>query len=308
MTAAPSRLVGPRGPAPAGSPDAPPRRPGPGGARCIRAWRLLAACGLAVLGLAPEADASPQMQGLHSRVRLVSGGMQDGRVLAGVEIVLDRGFKTYWRNPGESGLPPRFEWAGSQNAGEIDLRWPAPRRTEDAGGVSYTYADRVIFPVLVTPATPHAPVRLELALEYGVCKEICIPARAEVALDLVPDAVGEGHIRLALARVPKPQALGAEGPLAILAAEAAAGPDGKARIAVTVRSPEGMTPALFAEGPDAWFVSTPAAGESAGPGRHRFIATVEERPKDSAGPLPLRLTLVAGDRAVETDVSLDVPR
>jgi DsbC/DsbD-like thiol-disulfide interchange protein len=273
----------------------------------FRGPRLLAALVLAALGLAPEAGASPQMQGLHSRVRLVSGGVQDGRVLAGVEIVLDRGFKTYWRNPGESGLPPRFEWSGSQNAGAIDLRWPAPKRTEDAGGVSYTYADQVVFPVLVTPADPKAPVRLELALEYGVCKEICIPARAEIALDLTHDVLGEGLVRLALARVPTPQPLGAGGALAILAAEPLPASGDKPRIAVTVRSPEGPGPMLFAEGPDAWFVSTPAEGEVVGPGTRRFVATVEERPKD-AGSLPLRLTLVAGTQAVETDVTVDLPR
>jgi DsbC/DsbD-like thiol-disulfide interchange protein len=276
----------------------------------VRGSRLLAALVLAcpLLGLATGADASPQMQGLHSRVRLVSGGTEGGRMLAGVEIVLDRGFKTYWRNPGESGLPPRFEWAGSRNAGAIDLRWPAPKRTEDAGGVSYTYADRVIFPLLVTPADPKAPVRLELALEYGVCKEICIPARAEIALDLSPDTIGEGLIRLALARVPQPQALGAEVPLSILAAAPLPGSDGKPRIAVTVRSPEGASPTLFAEGPDGWFVSTPGESEFVGPGRHRFVMTVEERPKDAGGPLPLRLTLVAGGQAVESEAEVDLPR
>jgi DsbC/DsbD-like thiol-disulfide interchange protein len=120
----------------------------------------------------------------------------------------------------------------------------------------------VVFPVLVTPADPKAPVRLELALEYGVCKEICIPARAEIALDLTHDVLGEGLVRLALARVPTPQPLGAGGALAILAAEPLPASGDKPRIAVTVRSPEGPGPMLFAEGPDAWFVSTPPRARS----------------------------------------------
>ncbi|HEX2553999.1 MAG TPA: protein-disulfide reductase DsbD domain-containing protein [Microvirga sp.] len=258
--------------------------------------------------IGPAAEASPQAQGLHSRVRLISGGQKDGRVLAGVEIALDSGFKTYWRNPGESGLPPRFDWAGSQNAGAIDLLWPAPQRTEDAGGVSYTYADRVVFPVLVTPGNPKAPVRLQLALEYGVCKEICIPARADLALVLTVDAAGEGLIRRALAQIPTPLPLGGEGALAILAAEPVSPSGDKPRIAVTVRAPDGSAPTLFAEVPDAWFVSTPAESEVIGPGLRRFVATVEERPKDGGGPLPLRLTLVAGSRAIESDTKVDLPR
>lgn len=291
---------------------APPRRAAPFRRAVPAAPRGLAALLLALslllaAGFGTGAVASPQAQGLHSRVRLLSGGERDGRRLAGVEIVLDRGFKTYWRNPGESGLPPRFDWAGSRNAAAVDVLWPAPARTQDAGGVAYTYADRVVFPVLITPEDPKAPVRLELALEYGVCKEICIPARAELSLDLAEDPVGEGRIRSALARVPKPQPVGAAGDLSVLAAEPLPSAAGKPRIAVTVRAPEGAAPTLFPEPPDNWFLSAERGAAAAGPGTHRFVLAVEERPKDSSGPLPLRLTLVAGDRAVETDVTLPLP-
>ena len=262
---------------------------------------------LLVAGPAAVAAASPQSQGMHSRVRLISGGRQDGRLLAGVEIVLDRGFKTYWRNPGESGLPPRFDWTDSHNAAAIDLLWPAPKRTEDAGGVSYTYADRVVFPILVTPGNPNAPVRLDLTLEYGVCREICIPARAELSLDLADDPLGEGMIRAALARVPKAQALGAPGDLSILAIEPVLPAGDRPQIAVTVRRPEGTAPLLFAEAPAPWFVSTPAASDEIAPGISRIVMTVDERPKEAAGPLRLHLTLVAGERAVESDAEVDLP-
>src|SRR5215218_4800098 len=77
-------------------------------------------------------EASRWAEGFHSRARLVSGGAVRDVMWAGVEITLDPGFKTYWREPGESGLPPRFDWAGSTNAKAVELSWPAPMRIEDA--------------------------------------------------------------------------------------------------------------------------------------------------------------------------------
>ena len=262
--------------------------------------RLVAA---ALIGLAasPEASlaegASRWAEGFHSRARLISGGSAGPEHWAGVEIVLDRDFKTYWRDPGESGLPPRFDWAGSENAQAIELRWPAPSRTEDAGGVTYTYAQRVGFPVRVVAADPGKPVTLRLNLEYGVCKEICIPTHA--ALDLTPDK-GEGPHRAAmgqaLARVPRPQRLGAEEALSILAVEGT--PGDKPAYSVRVRAPEGA--ALFAEAPENWYVSVSRMQPDG-----RFTVTVDEKPREAAGPVALRLTLVAGERAVETEVNLD---
>src|SRR5690349_18182355 len=69
-------------------------------------------------------------QGFHSSARLISGGRQDAALLAGIEITLDPGFKTYWRNPGDSGLPPRFDWSGSENVADVEIRYPAPYRHE----------------------------------------------------------------------------------------------------------------------------------------------------------------------------------
>jgi len=247
-------------------------------------------------GVAAE-EASRWAEGFHSKARLVSGGAVRDSVWAGVEIALDPGYKTYWREPGDSGLPPRFEWAGSENAGSVEMSWPAPTRVEDAGGVANVYSQRVLFPVRIRPADPTRPVALRLTLEYGVCKEICIPAEATLGLTVeTGDAAHRGAIEQAFARVPRPQALGAEGPLAITAVERVAGE--KPTYRVTVRSPNGA--ALFAEPPENWYVST--SGPQA---EGDFTLTVDEGPKDGRGPLPLRLTLATAADAIETDVQLD---
>jgi DsbC/DsbD-like thiol-disulfide interchange protein len=236
-------------------------------------------------------------EGFHSRARLIGGGRQGDGWLAGVEITLDPGFKTYWRNPGDSGLPPRFDWSASENVENVDLRWPAPERHEDAAGVAYAYEKRVVLPILVKPKEPGRPVRLVLSAEYGVCRDICIPANADLSLDLA-EGQDRSAIEAALAKVPRPQGLGAQASLSVLSVE----PQGqdKSAFAVTIQAPSGAQPDLFAEGPDNWYFSTSRADA-----QNRFTLTLEEKPRDASGTVPVRLTLVAGDKAVETEVRLD---
>jgi DsbC/DsbD-like thiol-disulfide interchange protein len=255
--------------------------------------------------VARDSEASAKAQGLHSRVRLVAGGpgREPGTRLAGIVIELDAGFKTYWRHPGESGLPPSFGWRGSENLAKAEVLWPAPSRFEDAGGVSYGYKEHVIFPVEVTPADRSRPVVLKLALDYGVCKDICIPASAALVLVLDKVPGRSAVLEEALGRVPKPQPLGADGTLSILALRPA--PDRKPAIRVPVRAP--AEAALFVEAPDSWYFAPGAleapADEPGATGR--FTVEILERPREPADTIELRLTLVAGARAIETVASLD---
>jgi len=248
--------------------------------------------------VAQPVNPSASTQGFHSRARLISGGQQGDVWLAGIEITLDPGFKTYWRNPGDSGLPPRFDWSGSENVADVEIRYPAPYRHEDAAGVTYVYGKRVVLPVLVKARDMAKPVKLAMSAEYGVCKEICIPARADMSVALTANGPDRSAIEAALARVPHPQALGAQSELSVLAV-ASVNQD-KPTLSVTVRAPDGSKPALFAEGPENWYFSTSQPDDA-----NRFTVTIEEKPKDAAGSVPVRLTLVAGGKSIETEVSLD---
>ncbi|WP_445501536.1 protein-disulfide reductase DsbD domain-containing protein [Microvirga sp. G4-2] len=241
---------------------------------------------------------APSSQGFHSQVRLLSGGKQGETWLAGIEITLDQGFKTYWRNPGESGLPPRFDWSASENVASVDVRWPAPKRYEDAAGVAHVYSHKVVLPVVVKPAAADKPVKLALTVDYGICKDICIPAHAELNVPLSEDGPDRRAIEEAMAKVPPQQPVGAKGNLAVLSVQPAGGD--KPALNVAVRAPSGTKPVLFAEAPEGWYVSTSTVNAD-----NRFTVSVEERPKDASGPVPLTLTLVAGDKAIETQVSLD---
>src|SRR5262245_37498258 len=102
---------------------------------------------------ADKAEASAWVDVPSSRVRLLASAAKTagGSYLAGVEMVIADGWKTYWRTPGDAGVPPQFDWSGSTNAAAIKVLYPAPIRMREAGGEVIGYKKAVLFPLEVTP-------------------------------------------------------------------------------------------------------------------------------------------------------------
>jgi DsbC/DsbD-like thiol-disulfide interchange protein len=161
----------------------------------------------AALALAAGGSASPWVGSADSKVRLVSGTVDlDGAptLVAGIQLRMGPGWKTYWKNPGDSGVPPSFDWSGSKNLKHAEVLYPAPHRVADANGTAIGYDDEVVFPVKLTPEQPGQPIDLKLAFAYGLCKDLCIPN--QVTLGLAADG-GKGDAMLIesfLARVSQP--------------------------------------------------------------------------------------------------------
>jgi len=145
-----------------------------------------AALGMAAPALAAGADfATAPSRGSVSAVRLLSAGPAQGGVYrAGVEISLDPHTVTYWREPGEAGSAPVFDFSKSTNVAKVETAFPAPKHIDEAGTVVAGYDETVTFPLKITPKDPSAPVVLDLKLEYAACGKICLPARADVSLAL----------------------------------------------------------------------------------------------------------------------------
>jgi DsbC/DsbD-like thiol-disulfide interchange protein len=159
--------------------------------------------GLALGGAANAADASPWADDQETAARLIAGN----QLRAGVEIKLAPGWHTYWRYPGDSGVPPRFDFSGSTNLASADVRYPAPHLLTDETGNTLGYVNNVIFPVRVTARDPAKPVVLRVKLDYAVCEKLCVPAEAKLELALDGGSSGnDGRLTAALARVPKPVA------------------------------------------------------------------------------------------------------
>ena len=178
-----------------------------------RLLRLVPALIVAALVFVPANTASAQqaskwVQVLSSQVRLVRGAMQpDGSIQAGVHIQLDKDWKTYWRVPGDAGVPPEFNWAGSVNVADISVLWPAPVWLRDQFGVSIGYKDEVVFPIVVRPGDWTKASTLNLNLHFAVCNEICAPVQATLRLDLPSQSIVPlfaGLIARYMAKVPKP--------------------------------------------------------------------------------------------------------
>jgi DsbC/DsbD-like thiol-disulfide interchange protein len=252
---------------------------------------------------AQAASATPWTASTNSKVRLVAGevGEQAGRArLTGIQLRMDPGWKTYWRNPGDTGMPPEFDWTGSKNLKSAEVLYPAPRRFDDAGGAAVGYGDDVLFPVKLTPERDSEPIELKVAFSYGLCKDLCVPNEVTLSLNL-PAGGEKGEALLlenALAQVPKPASAGLLPEVAGVEATL----EGDApKLVVDAVFPQGATGIdLFIDGGDA-FVPVPKPLGAAEDGKQRFAVAFDSAEEAAAiKGKTLRLTLVSDQGATET--------
>jgi len=270
---------------------------------------VVGACAIAV---AEPAPVSAWSEGMHSRARLIAGTVEDlGRMrfAAGVEIDIASDWKTYWRTPGDAGgVPPVFDWSDSTNLARADVLYPAPKVMTDKAGNTIGYKGPVVFPVLFEAVDASKPVTLSLKLEFGVCRDICIPVEALLALPIPSMAPGSRPLSLlqgALDRVPRSQsALRAADPILRRAAMVREG--GKAKLRFEASFPAtGENAMALVEAPDGLFVPLPRRVAEAG-GVITFEAELSQT--DAAAEFAgktLKLTLVGAFGQSEADVTLD---
>jgi DsbC/DsbD-like thiol-disulfide interchange protein len=227
---------------------------------------------------------------------------------AGIAMRIAPGWKTYWRYAGDSGLPPHFEFTGSENVKSVNVLWPVPRRFADgAGGNSIGYTGDVVFPLQIVPQDARRPVTLRVKAEYGVCEKVCIPASGKAQLQLKGGPSSEDTaITEAERRVPKPAALGDPGPLSVRALQRETIAS-RQRVIIDVTARGGGEVDLFAEGPTPqWSLPLPEPVESGPDGARRFAFDVEGVPPGaSIAGAQIKLTLAAGNDAIEVTGHLD---
>lgn len=281
--------------------------------RALLAWPAAGAVAAASsrMSLAgPDMFASAWSEASHSAVRLIAGAADSGgdTLTAGLEFRLARNFKTYWRDPGDSGVPPTFDWSGSENCAAIDLLWPAPMRFEDGAGWSIGYGDGLILPVRIRPEKASENTALRLKIDYAVCETLCVPAQGLASLALSPAAKSPhaGRVAEAMAKTPLPLGVGAAAPSGLSIATVKLIDGKKPALAVYAAAPEGAALDLFVEGPKGSFFGKPMVEASSYPGKLRLVTPIEERAKGLTH-WPLRLTLVSGSAAIEVDATIEAP-
>jgi suppressor for copper-sensitivity B len=245
----------------------------------------------------------PWSEGAEARVRLVAAGVgEDGRLAGGIEIMLEPGWWTYWRTPGAAGIPPTIDLSASENLGPVAVSFPLPQRHDNGYGVSNVSEGGVLLPFSAEVPDPGAAVELRLSLDLGVCEEVCIPEHVEAALTLpagTHDRVAAATLAGARAQVPGPPEPGS---LAVEAARRNGGTDKRPVFDIAVTAPDDVE--IFVEGPADWFPGQPERVADAGATVYRV--TVDrlgsKTPVEGAS---LRVTLVAGGRAVEQVVPID---
>src|SRR6202521_2056715 len=289
-----------------------PMRAAPGLAATLLASSLLASSLLAPCLLAPflatEAraqDASLWQRDMHSAVRLLAGSRSGAVLLGGIGFQLQPGWKTYWRTPGDSGVPPRFDFSKSENVEAVTVLWPAPTKFDDgAGGHSMGYHDQVVLPLRIVAKNADKPVMLRAEINYAVCEKLCIPVQANAELPFTSVASTEDSaLFAALDTVPKPANVGDPNPLTIRDVKR----DGKSPVLVDVVSPDARELALFVEGPTPdWGLPVPKLLEHSPPGVKRFAFELDGVPPGTKTEgAALKLTLAGGGRAYEFNINLD---
>ncbi len=223
-------------------------------------------------------------------VRVVVSPVPDssGKLRGALQISLEPGWKTYWLDPGDSGVPPSVGLQAGGKAGAVSLQLPAPRRHQDDGSTWAGYDHSIDVALTLDPPKGWKNTTLDFAVFIGICENICIPVSADFAVDHTNNADGDAAaVDAAFAALPKAP---------------------REDFAVTDARIEGETLEVLATmpaGAELFLASTEsfAFGEPV-PNDTGFSVPVHARPDDPARVETARYTLVGDGEAVSGEVEI----
>jgi suppressor for copper-sensitivity B len=261
----------------------------------------IAAClalSLPATGGATDARMASDWAGIpEAEVRLIAGRAEGQGEMLGLQFVMAPKWKVYWRSPGDAGFPPRPDWTGSTGTTGMALEWPLPERFIFYGLETYGYHDEIILPVRIDRSG--GPVRIELALFYAACAEICVPVTADLSLELPEGEWPENRHGKAIALALLSAPLSTEGSLVI---ETAIQKDDELHI--RMRTPVTMQqPDLIVEGPLDTVFGSPEC-QSAGTGTQCIVPVTGTSDGTILAGQQLRLTLFGVGYAAETEITV----
>jgi len=184
--------------------------------RALLSWATkgLAALALAAATFGGAAYAQASAKSDHAEGTLVferSAATPGDSFLGALKLDLAEGWHVYWKNPGDSGLPPTAEWTPSPGVTFGDFRFPAPHAIPLATLMNYGYEQQVVLPFqiqIAADAKPGTEAPIGGKIEYLICADICIPEDIELSTTLriaaspETDADGSAIIVGTLAHIP----------------------------------------------------------------------------------------------------------
>ncbi len=275
-------------------------------------WLAAAITLICLLGVLPSSKpalsaATPWVSTDVAQIRLI-GTYRNDDLKIGLHIRLEPGWKTYWRSPGDSGFPTMVDWSGSANVVKPTLRWPLPKRAVLSGYQSFVYGDEVVLPVSAEVVDRTVPVSLKAAVDYAVCKEVCVPLQADLSLQIEPQtktaAAADFHAKLIdrySARVPSREPHGGFEIGSAVVEQAG----GQERLVVTLKAPDFGDPDVIVEAASPFSFSAPVVRLEMSGGRAVMSLAVYGG-KSGASLVGQNVTITAydGERAVERVVLL----
>jgi len=261
--------------------------------------RFLTASLLALMPALPvAAQTAPDPADLIHAELLEGWRQPDGTHVAGLQILLAPGWKTYWRAPGDGGIPPLFSWAGSDNLSAQATLWPTPEVSTKNGIRTIGYRDEVVWPMLFTPRDAGEEIHITARINLGVCEDVCIPVTLDITGALpATGGMRDPRITDALARQPLPAKKGGVRDVSCAVAPTEDGLQITARITLP---DTGKGEVAVFEHPDrALWVSEAEVSRDG-----RDLIAVSEFVSVTGEPFPLnrsdiRITVLGSDRAVD---------
>lgn len=226
-----------------------------------------------------------------------------GAFRATLKVKLAPGWKTFWRSPGEAGIPPHFDWTGSENVASVEIVWPSPHAFEAFGFRMYGYEGEVSFPIVVTPAASEAAATLNASVLIAVCEQVCVPVAGTFSLGFDPGedvaaargSAAEGRAT-ALGRVPE---TGEDVEALLVSCGVAAPEEGSARLNAEIAPEARIRPRLaLVEAGDGSGVVREAGWRQGADGGWLIDAEAPGASGDAASSSPI-LTVIGEERALE---------
>ena len=124
----------------------------------------------------------------HARISLIkdhSDFVPGTSINIGLKVSMDKGWHTYWRNPGDSGGPIEIDWVLPKGFSVSDIKWPLPEKIEYPPLMTYGYEDFVIYPMVLSIPADYSDDYFEMAADILICADVCIPESGKISSNLL---------------------------------------------------------------------------------------------------------------------------